>query len=308
MIGRRTRGDDGAGLLSRAAWRSHDLGPREVLRLKQAEIGVHQAGAGPPIVLVHGAGVNANLWRKVVPRLAPSFRCITLDLPFGAHSLPMPLDADLSPPALANMIADALEALELDSVTLIGNDNGGAYCQLLITRRPERVARLVLTSSDALECFPARKLRPLLPVIPALSRIAPILAPALRRAGVRRRIIKLIRVTKRPIEHEALDSYVLPMVVDQDIRRDVVRFAAGFDRRHTLDAAKRMHRFEKPALIAWSRDDHFFPAALAERLAAALPDARIEWIEDSRLFSPEDQPDQLARAVTAFIEGSPAVA
>ena len=55
------------------------------------------AGSGEPIVFAHGALVNANLWRKVVPRLAPDFRCVTLDLP-RSHELAMP-GADLSPPA-----------------------------------------------------------------------------------------------------------------------------------------------------------------------------------------------------------------
>jgi hypothetical protein len=60
--------------------------------------------------------VNANLWRKVVPRLAPDFHCITLDLPLGSHELPMKPMADLSPPGVANLIADAIEALELQEV------------------------------------------------------------------------------------------------------------------------------------------------------------------------------------------------
>ena len=46
-------------------------------------------GEGPPIVFVHGALVNANLWRKVVPRL-DGYTRVTLDLPLGSHLEPMP--------------------------------------------------------------------------------------------------------------------------------------------------------------------------------------------------------------------------
>ena len=48
-----------------------------------------EAGSGPPIVFVHGLLVNANLWRKVVAKLSPDFRCIALDLPLGSHLTPL---------------------------------------------------------------------------------------------------------------------------------------------------------------------------------------------------------------------------
>ena len=112
-------------------------------------------GEGPPIVFVHGALVNANLWRKVVPALGDELRCVCLDMPFGAHVDPLPRDADLSPPAVADLVADAIDALGLDDVTLVGNDTGGAICQLVITRRPERiVGRRVDLLSRSLDVAP----------------------------------------------------------------------------------------------------------------------------------------------------------
>ena len=61
--------------------------PRPAAR---AGVRAFEAGSAPPIVFVHGLLVNANLWRKVVARLSPDFRCIALDLPLGSHTLPMP--------------------------------------------------------------------------------------------------------------------------------------------------------------------------------------------------------------------------
>ena len=51
----------------RASWRSEALGPARRLELSEGPIRGHLTGEGPPIVFVHGALVNANLWRKVVP-------------------------------------------------------------------------------------------------------------------------------------------------------------------------------------------------------------------------------------------------
>jgi pimeloyl-ACP methyl ester carboxylesterase len=285
---------------SKANWRSEALGERKTLRLRQAALPYHDAGSGSPIVFVHGALVNANLWRKVVPALSADFRCVTLDLPFGAHVDPMPAGADLSPPALADLIADAIEEIGLDDATLVGNNTGGAFCQLVITRRSERVGRLVLTSCDAFDNFPPKVMRPMMPVL-KLRGAMPVLFAPLRLAGARRRLMTLIGATKRPIEDDAVDSYAFPALGSGAIRRDLRKLLAGAHARHTLEAGDRLGGFDRPALIAWSREDKFFPTRYAERLAAALPQARLEWIDDSYTFSPEDQPARVAELIAGFV-------
>src|ERR671922_1436 len=141
----------------RASWRSEALGASRTLELSEGRIRAHVTGEGPPIVFLHGVLVNANLWRKVVPRLDGSTR-VTLDLPLGSHLEP------------------------------------------------------------------------------------------------------------------------------------------------TLDAAARLTAFRKPVLIAWSTEDRFFPTVHAERLAKVLPEARLEWIEGARTFSPEDRPERLVELIGSFVE------
>jgi pimeloyl-ACP methyl ester carboxylesterase len=235
-----------------------------------------------------------------VPELADGFRCVVLDLPLGAHRDPMPPDADLSPPALADIIADAIEALGLEDVVLIGNDTGGALCQLVVTRRPERIGRLVLTSCDAFDNFPPKAMRPAMPLFRLPGVIAVMLAP-MRLAAVRRRLMTLIRASKRPVDKKAVDSYALSPLRSAGVRRDMKKLLRGVDKRHTLEAATRLPSFARPALIAWSREDKFFPPSHAERLAKLLPNARLEWIEDSYTFSPEDQPTRLAELIAGFV-------
>jgi pimeloyl-ACP methyl ester carboxylesterase len=289
-----------------ANWRSEALGEGVELRLPQGTIRYHETGEGPPLVFVHGALVNANHWRKVVPQLASGFRCVVLDLPLGAHRDPMPPDADLSPPALADIIADAIEALGLEDVTLIANDTGGALCQLVVTRRPERIGRLVLTSCDAFDYFPPKVMRPMMPILGLPGALRVLFAP-MRLAPVRGRMMTLIRAAKRPVEQEAVDSYALSALESAGVRRDAAKLLRGVDKRYTLEAAERLPSFARPALIAWSREDKFFPPSHAERLAKLLPHARLEWIEDSFTFSPEDQPARLAELIAGFVrEPAPA--
>jgi pimeloyl-ACP methyl ester carboxylesterase len=283
-----------------ADWRSPDLGPAQTLDLGGGRaIRAHVTGDGPPIVFVHGALVNANLWRKVVSRL-DGFKRVTLDLPLGSHIEPMPRDADLRPPALADLIADSLAALELTDVTLVGNDTGGGLSQIVATRRPERIGALVLTSCDAFDNFPPRFFR----IVLAPARVPgmiPIGFGGLRLRPLRRLPIAYGWLTTGPIDRDAEDSYVMPVLTRGGIRRDVRKLLAGLDPAYTLDAAAKLASWDRPALIAWSEKDRFFPTEHAERLAKVIPNARLEWIEGARTFSMEDEPERVAELIGAFM-------
>jgi pimeloyl-ACP methyl ester carboxylesterase len=294
--------------MSSADWRSPDLGPARTLDLgADRRIRAHVVGEGPAIVFVHGALVNANLWRRVVPRL-DGFTRVTLDLPLGSHLDPMPKDADLTPPALAELIADAIESLGLDRVTLVGNDTGGALTQLVATSRPERVGALVLTSCDAFDSFPPRFFE--LVLAPAkVPGVIPIAFGALRLRPLRRLPIAYGWLSNEAPEREVEDSYVLPVLTRGPIRRDVRKVLRGVDPSYTIDAATKLAHWDRPALIAWSQNDRFFPTDHAERLAKLIPGARLEWIEGARTFSAEDAPERLAGAIADFArQGSGAAA
>jgi pimeloyl-ACP methyl ester carboxylesterase len=290
----------------RASWRSEAFGAAQTLDLGGGRrIRAHVTGEGPPIVFVHGALVNANLWRKVVPRLGGYTR-VTLDLPLGSHLDPMPKEADLSAPALSHLIADAIEALDLTGVTVVGNDTGGGLTQLMAVRRPERVGALVLTSCDAFENFPPRFFRILF--APArIPGVIPVAFGGLRLRPLRRLPIAFGWLSNEPIDREAEDSYVLPVLTRREIRRDLRKLLGGLDPAETLDAAAKLTSWDRPALIAWSENDRFFPREHGERLAKLIPGARFELIEGARTFSPEDRPERLAELIGGFV-GEPEAA
>jgi pimeloyl-ACP methyl ester carboxylesterase len=286
---------------SKATWRSPSLGERRELDLPGGNrIAYFEAGRGAPIVFVHGLLVNANLWRKVVERLSPDFRCIALDLPLGSHTLPMPEGSDLAPPAVAGIVADAIEALGLEDVTLVGNDTGGAICQMLVTTRPERIGRLVLTSCDYRDQFPPAMFAYFKPAARVPGAFKALFAP-MRLRFPRYLPFAFGWLVKRKIDRDAEDSYIYPAGAIRGVEADVKRVIAGIDSADLNRAADRLGGFEKPALIAWSREDKLFKPAHAERLAADLPNSRLEWIDDARTFSMEDNPAQLSERIARFV-------
>jgi pimeloyl-ACP methyl ester carboxylesterase len=273
------------------------LGVSREVHLPQGIVRYRERGEGPPVVFVHGLLVNADLWRAVVPAVAGAgFRCLAPDWPLGSHQVPVP-DADLSPPGMAALVAAFLERLDLDDVTVVANDTGGAITQVLMVEHPDRIGRVVLTSSDSFERFFPPQFAPL----PWLARVPGSMWPLAQLTRIRPvREFGFGLVAARPVPAEIVESYLGPSRRDPAVRRDLRRFLRGVHRRHTLAAAKALPGFTKPVLLAWAADDRLFPIELAHRLAAVLPRATLVPIGNSRTFVPQDQPTELARLVVDF--------
>lgn len=277
------------------------LGESRELPLDSGTLRYFESGPanGPVVVLVHDLLVNADLWRHVVPGLVDAgFHTYAVDWPLGAHEHAMP-GADLTPPGLADLIAEFMDRLDLQDVMVVANDTGGALTQILMTRHPERIGRVVLTPSDSFERF----FPPMFALLPWLAKVPGgtwLLVQSLRLRLVQRLPIGFGWLTKRPIPRETVDSYILPSRRDRAIRRDLRAFLRTVHKRHTLAAADRLPAFTRPVLLAWATEDRLFPTSLAEQLAERLPDATITPIADSLTFVPEDQPTELVRLVTEF--------
>src|SRR5215210_3646392 len=272
------------------------------LELEQGIVRVYEEGEGPALVFVHGLLVGHTLWELVVKRLADSHRCVSIELPLGAHRTPMRPDADVSPPGLARMIAAVMEQLDLRDVTLVGNDTGGALCQLVVANHPERLAGLVLTTCDAYEHFPPPALKPML-LLPRSQRVGDAFLRLGRFGPVRDALIA--PVNKRRSK-ERSHAWVEPLSTDAGVRRDVLRFIAGIDKADTIAAAPALKSFGRPALVVWTKGDRFFPEADGRRLASDLS-AHFELLEDTRTFISLDQPERLAELIRTFVADRVAV-
>ncbi len=277
------------------------LAYREV-SLPQGTIRYVDQGTGPTLVFIHGLLVNSTLWRKVIPRLSDRFRCIAPDIPLGSHAYPMNADADLTPLGVAHIVADFMAALQLTDITLIGNDTGGAICQLVLTQTSavERITRLVLTNCDAFEAF-------FPPLISPFQYGPRFFGPGfveflawLFRARTPQRLL-LAAVARTPVDNATLDANLVPFLTNAGIRYDLNKFLPAVSNRYTLEAARRFSQFQHPVRIIWGKNDIFFSASNARRLQKAFPDATLEFVSGSRAFVPEDQPEILARRIAEFV-------
>jgi len=270
------------------------------VRLSQGTIRYRESGTGEPLVFLHGLLVNGRLWERAAELLAPDFRCIVPDLPLGSHLTAMNPDADLSPPGVARLVAEFLEALELEGVTLVGNDSGGAISQLVVTNYPERVDRLVLTNCDAYDNFPPKLFSYFKPAARIPGALA-LMSQSMRIKPLRRTPIAFGQLTKSRIDDELLEDWLRPGLENPEVREDTRKFILGISPDQTMEAARKLESFERPTLFAWAPEDRWFKVEHAVRLASSMPDARVERIPDSKTFVSIDQPERLAELIRAFV-------
>jgi len=276
---------------------------RHQVQLSQGTISYRDEGSGDPLVFVHGLLVNGRLWDPVVDRLKADFRCIVPDLPLGSHLIPMDEDADLTPPAIARLVVELIESLDLDRVTLVGNDSGGAISQILATENPEHVGRLILTNCDTYEDFPP-KLFWYLGAAARTPGAMTVLSQSMRLKPMRRTPLAYGVLTKSRLDSELLEEWVRPGLDNRKVRRDTGKFLRGASGKLTLAAAEKLASFRAPTLFAWAPEDRWFKIANAERLAASMPDARIERIAGAKTFVSLDQPERLAAVISEFMQAT----
>jgi pimeloyl-ACP methyl ester carboxylesterase len=125
----------------------------ETVTVPAGELDYYETGSGPPVVLLHGVLMDHTVWDRVLPLLPPGFRYLRPVLPLGAHRRPMHPDADLTLPGQVALVADLLDALDLEDVTLVHSDWGGALF-LTAHGRDQRVARQVILPCEAFDNFP----------------------------------------------------------------------------------------------------------------------------------------------------------
>lgn len=281
---------------------SNGSAPTREIRLSSGTIRYRESGPpdGPPVVFVHAFLTGGTVWRKLTAEIDGWARCLAPDWPLGAHTIPMDAAADLSPGGVAALVAEFLEALDLRDVILVGNDTGGAISQIVATEHPERIGRLVLIACDAFEAFPPKLFVPLVKGGARGPRAVKALLGGLRIPALRRAPIAFGWTAKHGIPDDIVDAWVQPALTNPAVRRDISKLCAGISPSVTLDAAAKLSSFDRPALVVWASEDRFFGRELGERLAAVLPDARLEWVEDSYAFVAEDQPEALAALLTEF--------
>ena len=253
---------------------------------------VAEAGAGEPVVLLHGWPQHWWEWRGVIPRLAESYRVICPDLRGLGWSDAPP--RGYGKEALADDVLALLDALGLERVRLVGHDWGGYIGFLLCMRRPERFERFVALNTG--HPFAPVNLR----TVSVMWRFwyqwliaTPVLGRAFVRSGF------MLWPDWAPEDREL---FAAPL-------REPARVAAtvqiyrSFQTRDLPAIARgryRRARLRTPTLFLHGADDRVIRPALLHGFEKHADDFRLELVEGVGHFIADEQPDLVADRTLAF--------
>lgn len=260
----------------------------------------HDAGDGPPLLLLHGSGPGVTGWRNfrgVIDRFAQDFRCLILEFPGFGVSDP----GDGHPIAMADgAVGRLLDGLGLGPVDVIGDSMGGIVGARVAIDEPERVRRLVTIGGVG----------------------KPILS-----SGAAEGIRALIEFTDDP-SLERLVRWLRTMVYDPAVITDELideRWRLATDP-ETLESARRMYssaafaanaeatkvsgavpywaqldRISAPTLLTWGRDDRVSPVDMALLPMRDIPNAELHVLPNCGHWTMIEARDAWMASVLAFL-------
>ncbi len=245
-------------------------------------------GAGPETVLIPGTFADRRTWSRVVGRLAGRFHCLLLD-PRGTNQTPDPGTA-FSADDLAGDVEAAMDAAGFERAHLVGHSLGASVAVILAARRPERVRRLVACSvSPAPDAY-------LTAVLDLWSALADSSLPT---HAVHLGLV--LNVFGRG----AFENGTVKAVVDEmdrhPIERATIRRYIECDRR--LDLSPVMRTVDASTLVVVGSQDALTGLEGARAVAASIPGARLEVIQDAGHAPHLETPMTFARIVSAFLAG-----
>jgi pimeloyl-ACP methyl ester carboxylesterase len=263
---------------------------RHNVQTASGRISYVECGTGPVALFVHGVLLNGHLWRHQLSELGDIRRCIAVDLLAHGETEVAP-DQDVSVTANAEMLKQFLDALGIDRVDLVGNDSGGGIAQIFAAKYPERVRSFALTDCDTHDNWPPDAFKPFL-AMAAKGRLRDTLHAMLADKSIYRSPQALGPAYEHPeqLSDESIDTYLRPFVRTEQRTRDLERFLAAFDNKHTLAIETRLKKLQTPTLIVWGTDDVYFDVKWSCWLAETIPGTkrRVE-LQGARIFFPEER-------------------
>jgi 2-hydroxy-6-oxonona-2,4-dienedioate hydrolase len=252
-----------------------------------------EAGEGPALVLIHGAGAHLEVFLPVVPLLAQGRRVIAYDM--VGHGLSAKPPVDYTTEVLSTHLLDLLSALELPRASLLGHSLGALVAAWTAAYRPERVDRLVLVTPGSVADDPEVLKRIREGTLRALER--------LEQDAIRERLVWLFQRPEALTEELIalrLSIYRLPEYREAALRALVMQDPEV--RRRFGWREEWARRMTKPIFLLWSQKDPGTPAEGLHLLRKWWPQMAETELEGVGHFPMLEDPKWFAQAVRSFLE------
>ncbi len=255
------------------------------------------AGAGPPLILIHGIGASLFAWRLVFDQFAENHTVYALDL--KGHGLSdKPNSGDYSPFGMADLVARFMDALDVESAKIIGLSMGGAVGTALAIRHPLRVQQLVLISAAG---YPLNyHVMPLIVRFASTSLGSAFVAFVLRqRKSIEWYLRSCFYDPDGICTPEMIDGYFLPLLTP-GLGGVVPQLARDFGQ---TSLAHRLKEVAAPTLIIWGQYDAVIPMHWGYRFQQDIANAQLVVFPKCGHCPHEEYPQQFLEVVNGFFQG-----
>jgi pimeloyl-ACP methyl ester carboxylesterase len=260
-------------------------------------VGYLDTGGDLPVALfVHGVATASSLWGNAIPLLADERRCIAVDLPLHGRTPAAP-DQEFTLGAMADFLTEFCDALGLTEFDLVGNDTGGAICQVFAVREAKRLRTLTLTNCDTQGNYPPKAFLPTI-WLAKLGVLAPLGRRARGSARMRRRMLATTLQDVKSVPDELTASWAQPVFATRETSQAFQHWLAKMNDRELVAIEPELKRLQAPTLLVWGTKDPFFKPRWAEWLRDTIPGAtQIVEVPGGKLFFPYERATEFAAAV-----------
>ncbi len=271
-----------------------------LLRVPGGSISYTDSGSGPPLVFVHGFLLSAKTWRKVIPALTSTHRCIAVDL-LGAGESEASEDADVSLDGQIEALIALLVALNIPAATWIAHDSGAVITRELAVRHPSRVSALILSDTE----LPGPRhasfaLADKLVRLPGMTRLATWLLGS-KIVWTRQALGRGIHDLTVFDRDEFLRTHREPLRTSTKRRLAALRIALQWDGESVNRI--RHERLTMPKLVLWGVEDAFVTPERAKSFCDLLPDPKCFYaIPNCGTLPHEERPQEWLRSVKSFLD------
>jgi pimeloyl-ACP methyl ester carboxylesterase len=244
-------------------------------------------GRGPPLILLHGVGLDRSMWQAQVYCFARSHSVIAYDL--LGHGESAKIEGRVELEDFARQLEQLCSSLKLDGAKLVGFSFGGLIAQAFAAKHGARLAKLVLIST-VYDRSPAE------------------------RAGVETRLETARREGPDSIYPAALERWFSPAflagqpefvqklhhrMMDNDVGsflRAYEIFASG-----DQELVGRLGMIACPTLVMTGERDTGSTPSMAWKMAKEIPGARVSIIAGGRHMMPIEMADDVNREISGFL-------
>ena len=198
---------------------------------------------------------------------------------------------------MAEFLAEFCDALGLTEFDLVGNDTGGAICQVFAVREAKRLRSFTLTNCDTQGNLPPKAFVPT--VLMARARLlAPLGRRARKSARARRMMLSSTLEDVNGVPEEITAAWAQPVFATRQSARQFQRWIGGMNDRELVAIEPELKSLQAPTLMIWGTRDPFFKMRWAEWLRDTIAGATgIVEILGGKLFFPYERAQEFAAAV-----------